>query len=81
MKWTARLLKVTVVLVSTFFLTQWWMGTVWSERYWTWLNHLFGGQRLGLASDVELLTVLIVAASVFSSFLYLVLKVFRQFRK
>jgi hypothetical protein len=70
-----------VVLVSTFFLTQWWMRTIWSERYWTWLNQLLGGQRLGLASDIELVTVLIVAASVSSAFLYLVVKIFRQFRK
>lgn len=81
MKWAAHLLKGTVVLVLTFSLTQWWTGTIWSERYWTWLNHFFGGQRLGLASDVELLTVLILAASVSSGFLYLVVKVFRQFRK
>jgi len=39
MKWAARLLKGTVVLIVTFLLTQWWMGTIWSERYWTWLNH------------------------------------------
>ncbi|MCE2744782.1 MAG: hypothetical protein LW710_02610 [Burkholderiales bacterium] len=81
MKWAARLLKGTVVLIVTFLLTQWWMGTIWSERYWTWLNHLLGGQRLGLASDVELVTVLIFAASVSSGFLYFVVKVFRQFRK
>ena len=81
MKWAARLLKGTVVLVSTFFLTQWWMKTIWSERYWTWLNQLLGGQRLDLASDIELLTVLIFAACISCGLLYLVVKVFRQFRK
>lgn len=81
MKWVSRLFKGTVVLFSTFILTQLWMGTVWSERYWTWLNHAFGGQRLGLASDVELVTVLIFATLVSSGFLYLVIKVSRQFRK
>jgi hypothetical protein len=81
MKWAARLFKGTVVLVSTFFLTQWWMGTVWSERYWTWLNNLFGGQRLGLASDVELVTILIFAASVSSGFLYFATRASRFLKK
>lgn len=81
MKYTSRLVKVTVVLFSTYLLTQWWMGTVWSERYWTWLNNLFGGQRLGLASDVELVTILIFAASVSSGFLYFATRASRFLKK
>jgi hypothetical protein len=50
-----------LVLLSTYSITRWWLGTAWSERYWTWLNHQFGGQSLGLASDVELITVMLLA--------------------
>lgn len=61
MKYASRLLKVFLVLLLTYFITRWWLATAWSERYWTWLNSLFGGQKLGLASDVELVTVLMLS--------------------
>lgn len=40
----------------------WWQGSWWSERIWTWLNHLFG-QNFGLASDAEFLLMLACAFS------------------
>lgn len=40
----------------------WWQGSWWSERIWTWLNHLFG-QNFGLASDAEFLLMLTCAFS------------------
>lgn len=61
MKYAIYLFKAFLVLLLTYALTRWWLGTAWSERYWTWLNNQFGGQRLGLASDVELITALILA--------------------
>ena len=54
MKYVKYLAETILVLLSTYLITRWWLGTAWSERYWTWLNGMFGGQNIGLASDVEL---------------------------
>lgn len=61
MKYATYLAKAFLVLVLTYLITRWWLSTIWSERFWTWLNNKFGGQNLGLTSDVELVIVLILA--------------------
>ncbi len=70
MKFIPLFFKSFVVLFLTFIMTKWWLGTAWSERYWTWLNHLLGGQRLGLAADVELVTILMLALAISIGFFY-----------
>lgn len=61
MKYAKHVAQALLVLLATYFITRWWLGTAWSERYWTWLNGKFGGQNPGLASDVELVTILLLA--------------------
>ena len=61
MKYAKYVAGTFFVLLLTYLITRWWLGSPWSERYWTWLNHQFGGQNLGLASDVELVTILLLA--------------------
>jgi len=66
MKYVTYIVKIFLALLITYLITRWWLATWWSERYWTWLNstfvrldHNYPGGNLGLASDVELVTVLI----------------------
>ena len=61
MKYAKHVAQALLVLLATYFITRWWLGTAWSERYWTWLNGKVGGQNPGLASDVELVTILLLA--------------------
>lgn len=61
MKYAKHVAEALLVLLATYFITRWWFGTAWSERYWTWLNGKFGGQNPGLASDIELVTILLLA--------------------
>lgn len=61
MKYVKYAAGSVAILCSTYLIVWWWLGTAWSERYWTWLNRLLGGQMPGLASDVELISVLLFA--------------------
>ncbi len=81
MKYAIYLIKTFLVLALTYVITRWWLGTGWSERYWTWLNSKFGGQNLGLASDVELVTVLILALLISIGVVMLLFHIFQYIRK
>ena len=61
-------IKILLTLLLSCLLTGGWFASPFSERYWTWLNNLLGGQQPGLASDIELITTLLVS-SVFSTLL------------
>lgn len=59
--------KVFISLTLAYFFANLWNSSIWSERYWTWINHLLRGQRPGLASDLELISALLVSlAAAFS---------------
>lgn len=59
MKRSNNVLKLVAVFALTYLFALIWFSSDWSESYWTWLNALLGGQRLGLASDLEILSVLL----------------------
>ena len=61
MKKVILLGKVGLSLLLTYVLAHLWFASVWSEKYWTWLNNLLGGGRPGLASDIELVSALAIA--------------------
>lgn len=51
-----------IVLSMTYIFTRLWLGSAWSEHFWTWLNNqLSAGFNPGLTSDLELIVVLIGA--------------------
>lgn len=84
MKYLKYIAVTLFVLLSTYIITRWWLSTAPSERYWTWLNHQFGEQNIGLASDVELITVLLLAllVSVITAVVTVrLIKLFRQRKK
>lgn len=66
--------KIATMLALTYLTTRLWLGSWWSEKFWTWLNHhLSAGEDPGLASDVEFIIVLVVtlaASFVFSHVLF-----------
>lgn len=63
--------KVIASLVMAYFLASWWNSSAWSERYWTWINHVLGGQRPGLASDLELISTLSISLAVACALVFL----------
>lgn len=71
MKYTLRIAKASMALLLGYFILTAWFASSWSERYWSWLNEAFGGQQLGLASDVEFVTALIAAFGLSFGFIYL----------
>lgn len=82
MKYATYIIKIFLALFITYLITNWWLNTWWSERYWTWLNIKFG-QNFGLASDVEIVTVLIVSlfiSIVIVMLLFRVLKHIQNYR-
>ncbi|MEO0444299.1 MAG: hypothetical protein AAFZ92_11280 [Pseudomonadota bacterium] len=60
------------VITATIMATFWWFNSIYavpfSEFLWTQYNRLLGGQKPGLSSDLEFLTV-IAGAAVISGFL------------
>jgi len=88
MKYSTYAVRIFFVLFITYLITRWWLGTWWSERYWTWLNsvfvrldHNYPGGNLGLASDVELLTVLILSLLISVGVVMLVIHAFQYIQK
>jgi len=81
MKYATYIVKIFLALLITYLITRWWLSTEWSERYWTWLNNKFGGQNLGLASDVELVTVLILSLLISIGVVMLLFHTFQYIRK
>jgi len=79
MKYVTYIIKIFLALFITYLITSWWLNTWWSERYWTWLNIRFG-QNFGLASDVEIVTVLIVALLISIGSVMLVFRIFQCIR-
>jgi len=56
------------LFAATYALTHLWFDSLisipFSERLWTFYNDLLGGERPGIASDMELLTVLAIAIGI-----------------
>lgn len=62
MKWLLLSVRWSTVLLLSYLMVSFWLGSRWSERLWSWLNdQTAGGKNPGLASDVELVLVLVVA--------------------
>jgi len=80
MKYAIYIIKIFLVLFITYLITNWWLSTWWSERYWTWLNIKFG-QNFGLASDVEIVTALIVALLISIGFVTLASRITQYIRE
>jgi hypothetical protein len=58
--------------VSPNILVHGWLTSIWSERFWTWLNGIFDeGQNPGFASDIELVLVLAFSFSIGLSFVFI----------
>lgn len=81
MRYAIYIVKTFLVLLLTHSITRWWLGTAWSERYWTWLNKKFGGQNLGLASDVELVTVLVLVLLISIGTVILIFRSIQYFQR
>jgi hypothetical protein len=81
MKYVKYAAETAVILCSTYLIVWWWLGTAWSERYWTWLNRLLGGQIPGLASDVELVSVLLLALLASTGATFWVFRLFDRYPK
>lgn len=79
MKYAEYIIKIFLALFITYLLTSWWLSTWWSERYWTWLNIKFG-QNFGLASDVEIVTALLVALLISIGTVMLLFRIFKHIR-
>lgn len=78
MKIMQRLLATGMATLLTYLITRWWLGTPWSELTWTWLNQRLGGQRPGLASDIELIAVLACALAVSVGIVMLLVRALRR---
>jgi hypothetical protein len=54
------------VIIASILITLWWFNSIHaislSEYLWSEYNQIFGGQKPGLASDLEFLTVITIAA-------------------
>lgn len=62
MKLPHRALFVAFVLLLAYFFARVWFASAWSEHFWTWLNDaLSAGVDPGLASDAEMIIVLLLA--------------------
>jgi len=62
----SKLLFWCWVIIASILITYWWFNSIhaipFSESLWSQYNKLFGGQKPGVASDLEFLTVIIGAA-------------------
>jgi hypothetical protein len=61
-----RIIRWVIILIASLAATYWWFNDArfvpFSEALWSRYNQLFAGQRPGLASDLEFLTVLLGSA-------------------
>lgn len=70
-KTSSKLLFWCWVTIASILITFWWFNSIYivpfSEYLWSQYNQLLGGQKPGLASDLEFLTV-ITASAIFIGF-------------
>jgi hypothetical protein len=77
-----RIATGAVVLSMAYVFTRLWLSSIWAEWFWTWLNNqLSAGKNPGLASDVELVVVLVCALVLSVSLVFLSLKVWEATTK
>jgi hypothetical protein len=75
MKTVGRIATAAAVLSMAYVFTRLWLSSMWAEWFWTWLNNqLSAGQNPGLASDVELIVVLVCAFALSVGLVFLSLK-------
>jgi hypothetical protein len=82
MKAVGRIATGAIVLSMAYGFTRLWLSSMWAEWFWTWLNQqLSAGENPGMASDVELVFVLICSIALSVLLVFLSLKVWKATTK
>ncbi|NML15275.1 hypothetical protein [Azohydromonas caseinilytica] len=75
-----RILCAALSIAGALFLTYWWHNDIraipFSEALWSFHNQIFDGQKPGLASDLEFITVLLGALLITGIIAELLLQIF-----